>query len=353
MAMETVPTDPARACFYRIREGTKSEYVAVGSTGRIVRWHYIDEPQQVWLLLPYDLYSEKVRYRIMTKQNGEYMAVKPEGYVVRWAHVEDGSQIFMPEDPQDLWYIFREFTRSECIDVPSNGDLLRWSVHGGNNQRYQLVAVDAPPKPTLRTGGYAPDQIPHPPELVSITDMPVQATDPCLIGEAVLPCTLVDDSMTYPSKIAQMEACPYYILAREQFWRRTEPAGFYYSHNSVNSVTKTFEITVGLSTTESQTMETMVGMVLSGSMEVGFQRGTVAIGAEVSASLSLTQYQSVTWMGTKTVTEQHTFAQPMAYVYWALVDRFTLMRGKDRSVVQQWQVLRMDVHIANSYPPSR
>lgn len=349
-SMVTVPADPTRSCFYRIREGSRNEYVAVGSTGRIVRWGYVDEPQQIWLLLPHDLYGGKVRYRIMTKQNGEYMAVQPGGAVVRWGQVDDGSQIFMPEDPRDLWYIFREFTRNECIDVPSNGDLLRWGLNGGNNQRYQLVAVDAPPKPTLRTGGYAPDQIPFPPQLTSITDIPVQTTAPCLIGEVALPCTIVDESMTYPNKIAQMDACPYYILSREQFWKRTEPAGFYYSHDSGNSFTKAFEISVGLSKTEEQTMETTVGMVLSSSMEVGFKKGSVAIGAEVSVELKLTQYQSVTWMGTKTVREEYTFSKPMAYVYWALVDRFTLMRGNDRNVVNQWQVLRMDVHASNSYP---
>jgi len=67
----------------------------VGSTGRIVRWGYKDEPQQIWLLLPQDLYGGKVRYRIMTKQNGEYMGVKSNGPVVRWGYSDDGSQIFM------------------------------------------------------------------------------------------------------------------------------------------------------------------------------------------------------------------------------------------------------------------
>jgi len=353
MAMENVPTDPARACYYRLREGTRQEYVAVGSTGRLVRWEYKDEPQQIWLLLPYDLYGGQPRYTIMTKQNGEYMSVKPEGYVVRWEYSDDrNSQIFMPETPENLWYVFREFTRNECVDVPNNGDLKRWELNGGANQKYQLVALDAPSKPDLNTGKYAPDQIPFPPQLTSVTDVPVQTTDPCLIGETALPCTIVDDSQSYPSKIAQMDGCPYYILSREQYWKRTEPAGFYYSHNSVNSVTKTFEITVGLSETESQTMEQMVGMVLSSSMEVGFRKGAVTIGTQVAGALHLTQYQSVTWMGSRTVTEQYTFAQPMAYVYWALVDHFKLMRGNDRSIVQQWQVLRMDVHVSNSYPVS-
>jgi hypothetical protein len=179
--------------------------------------------------------------------------------------------------------------------------------------------------------------------------VPDQTTTPYVIGEVVLPSTLVDDS-TYSSKISQMEACPYYILAREQFWKRTDPAGFYYSHNSTTQLTKTFQVVIGLSETESTTMEKTVGMVLSGSMEVAFQRGVVTIGAEVSASLSLTQYQSATWMGASSKTEEHTFSQPSALVYWALVDRFTLMRG-DRQIVNNWQISRMDVNHSSSYPP--
>jgi len=67
-------------CFYRIREGTKDEYVAVGFDGDVIRWGPTGGKEQEWLILPLN----NQHCRIMSRQNGDFMAVGFGGDIIRW-----------------------------------------------------------------------------------------------------------------------------------------------------------------------------------------------------------------------------------------------------------------------------
>ncbi len=139
--------------FFRILEGTKNEYVTIGSDGRICRWGKkgeSDAKDQQWCVYPV---SEGC-VMIQTLQNEEFMTVMGGGEVRRWGRsANQKEQTFrLTNFDDDGWFNIEENTRGECVGV---GDpvfgvcfLVRWQKSGGKDQRFKLEAVeDFTPEP--------------------------------------------------------------------------------------------------------------------------------------------------------------------------------------------------------------
>lgn len=346
---------PTDCCFYRIQEGTKEEYVSIGSNGNILRWADTGETEQHWLIIP----VSDSKCRIMTRSNGEFMAVGSNGNIVRWKFEDEPAQEFSFVNESKGWWNIQEGTKQEFVSVGSNGNILRWAKSNKNDQRFRLIPVASPRKPDVQKGMYDPDTIPgHPRITATNPDLPY-ASPRYLIGEMVVPAVLVDDSGSFSDRISQVEQNPYYVLTRERFWDRSSRRGYLMETTGLQE-TRVVTVTQGVTEKESSSMERVTGMkvTVSGGFNLkGTKKGAGEGGATASISQELTNQLKIaissetTRMTEKSEQKTITFpaGQRLKLVAWSLVDRYTLKSTNGR-IVSQWEVVDVSTLIEDSFP---
>ena len=347
---------------YRIREGTNNEFVAAGSDGNILRWKETSEPSQEWLFQP----MGKGRYHIITCQTtrtNERMAVGSTGNVVVWTPKEEESQYFKLERiPSTDKFRFMEFTRNEYVAVGRNGNILRYALNPNQESfNFRIEPVGLPPTPpALTPGQYEPDQIPIFPRLQSYDITPPIKSPIYLIGESIVPAFHVGDHK-YFSKANQYDSNPFYVLRREQYWKR-QALEEYDGHSSNR---KKVTVKTGISSTESTSMEDTIKMTMGASSsfkfapEIGFDglslkgpENSQSFTSELSKELKMTTSSSTTVMEERTEEQELHFKEGTRAVIalWTLVDSFTLFGMDKHRVVKKWTVTRPNVVRRDAYP---
>lgn len=347
---------------YRVREGSKDEFVAVGSDGNILRWGESSGSEQEWVILPVG----KNRYRFLTCQEttrdqNKCMAVGSNGNILRWDKTDGKEQEFsFVNEDENGWCNIQEHSRDNYVAVGSNGNILSWSWTGGNEQKFKLeLGSTSPVPPVVQQGAYEPGMIPDVPRLEGFT-RPPKTSDYYLIGEVVFPAFFVEDP-NYRSKVTQVKANPYYTLRREQFWH----SQYYKEFDGKTEETHEIIITYGTKNVVSESMESSIGMKVTAGLEMaynpelevegikikGVNSGKQSVSVEVSASLKITQtnekteYEETVKKDTLKISAGKRFAKAI----WLLCDRYTVIDGKG-STIGQWEILRDDTRVDDSYP---
>lgn len=345
--------------FFRIREFTRNEFVAVGSDGNICRWGETGGDEQAWLVIPLGGRS----YRIMTKQNGEYMAVGSDGNIRRWAFQDEPAQVFRLVNGDVDTFNIQEGTKNEFVTVVDpGGNVRRWEKTNKNDQKFKFEPWKAKPKPNLPQPDAEPGQIGDVPRLSScdFTELPV-STEPKTVAYATIPATAVDDG-TYSDKIAQMEANPYYVMQRSQYWTRQGDFGYSYEHQPGDGAgfekTVKFEATAGTTKTVEKTMGTRFSV--NGGFSVDGTR--LGIPGKMSAEMAYetSQQLKTTLVSIESVTQteetkvSHTYDKNAHYTIcgWSLIDVYTLFRADLKTIVCIEKVGSKGVAIKTDQYPS-
>lgn len=162
------------------------------------------------------------------------------------------------------------------------------------------------------------------------------------MAETLLPATVVDDPH-FTSRWAQMEATPYYILRREQFWDRRRPRGYRIDHAGLDSKTYLEKLHFTVSTTDGSSSQQILGLEFG--VEAGYARKKSPISADLSAQLraqlEVIEYDESSLQVDKTeeITKELPIGPRFLIFGWSLVDRFTLLRY-DRKQVASWDAPR-------------
>jgi hypothetical protein len=336
---------PTRCCLYEIQEGTKNEYVAIGSDGNILRWAHTGGAEQRWAIVP----ADATYCRLQTAEpNREFMTVV-DGNVRRWASTDGKEQQFsFVNFDGDSWNI-QERTRNEFVAVGSNGNILRWARTGGPEQRFKLVPVSPVARPAVRQGECEPGEIGDIPRLTGYgTGLP-ESTRPRLVAETVIPATFVSDP-AYSDKVEQFGRNPYYVLSREQYWDRRGSRGHYYEHDGHRKITREVTIRVGMSETTSRSIETTLGIKVAASGEFKYGGATAGIEAELVRELKVSTSQE-----TRVTTEREEKytaeipAERFVYALWSMIDSYRLADLKGNAV-QVWEVVLDGTAVSDGYP---
>lgn len=341
---------PKQCCFYKIQEGTKKEYVAVGSDGNILRWGDTGGPEQLWLIVPVD--GEKCK--IQTKQNGEFMTVGSDGNIRRWADTDSPEQLFSFVNNSDVnnpnsWWNIQENTRKEFVAVGSNGNILRWKKTNGEEQKFKLVPVDPMDKPQLQPGECEPGQIGDIPRIGGFGDAPPANTDAKLIGETLIPAVCVQDP-GYSDRVQQVSQNPYYILRREQYWDRSGDRGDYYEHDGYREETRKVTVKFGFSQTNFKSVEDTLGVKVSVVGNFTYHGATASISTEISKELKVRTSQETKVSYERIDSSELSIpAKRFVYAKWSIVDRYTLLNMK-RDLVRQWEIVLDGTSINDGYP---
>jgi len=338
--------NPKECCFYKIQEGTKNEYVSIGSDGNILRWANSDGPEQLWLIVPVNA----TKCKIQTKQNGEFMAVGSNGNILRWADTGGSEQEFSFVNYTGGWWNIQESTRNEFVAVGGNGNILRWARTGGNDQNFRLVPVEPMAKPQLQPGECEPGAIGDVPRITGFGSIPPERTIARLIAETLIPAVYVEQDPAYSDRVQQVAQNPYYILRREQYWDRSGDQGSYYEHDGYREITRLVAVKFGFSQTNAKSVEDTLGVKISASGEFTYDGATTAISSEISRELKVKTSQVTQVTSERTETFEVKFPKErFAYAQWSMVDHYKLL-NMQRNLVREWEVVLMGTTVNDGYP---
>jgi hypothetical protein len=349
-----------RCCLYEIEEQTRQERVAVGSNGRILRWQPNGNDDQKWLLVPVS--ADKCL--IVTVATREYMSVGSNGDVLRWNLESDLTpQVFSfvnHDNSDDTWNI-QESTKDEYVAVGGNGGVLRWSWTGRRDQRFRLIPVTEQPRPSAAPGRYQPGAIPDVPRLTGFDYRSLPMRSPSyLIGEAVIPATVVNDP-AFGDAVTKVMQNPYYILRREQLWDRSEGAnsrGYLEDHPAGAAVTLRKTITHGITQTDQDSVERTIAakMTVGGNLafkvpipNIGEISGGISVASEITNTLKVTATTATQVVDQQV--EDRTIMLPdlrMIRVGWSIVDRYEVRRA-DGGLVSSWEVALPGIFVEDSF----
>jgi hypothetical protein len=199
-------------------------------------------------------------------------------------------------------------------------------------------------KHVLQKKEVSPYNIGEPPLLTSFAP-PSTDIQPKLVGETLLPFIYVSDPRFDVE--SQSKVNPYYILRRDLNWEILKWITHSGEHDKAYSITKV----TGVETTTEESIKKTLGWEisatggfagdlfsgemstkLSGELETTFrQKETVSVEEEVVETVELPRGKKVT------------------LAYWQMVDRYTLKRLDDGSIVDKWPV-KLDFFYEDAYP---
>jgi hypothetical protein len=338
--------NPKECCFYKIQEGTKNEYVTIGSDGNILRWADTGGSEQIWLIVPVNA----TQCKIQTKQNGEFMAVGSNGNILRWADTGGSEQEFSFVNYANGWWNIQIGTGNEFVAVGSNGNILRWAKTGGNDQKFKLIPVHPMAKPQLQPGENEPGAIGDVPRITGFGMIPPERTNARLIAETLIPAVYVQQDPAYSDRVQQVARNPYYILRREQYWDRSGDRGGYYEHDGYREFTKSVTVQFGFSQTSAKSVEDTLGVKVSASGEFTYGGATAALSSEMSRELKVQTSQETQVTSERTETFEVKFPKDrFAYALWSMVDHYLLL-NMQRKLVREWEIVLKGTSIADAYP---
>jgi hypothetical protein len=340
-------------------ENTNNEVLGVAAAPPpyVVRWSDLGTADQQWIIAPVDANQ----CRIVNCANGEFMAIGGDGFLVRWERVEDKGQKFsFANRDGEWWNIQAGDDKYVSIVLPwgpgiaklNTQPLLR-SDADVKYQRFKLLPVDEKKPPELEKGEYDPGAIPEIPRLRDFGHYPPERSPFYLIGETVLPATLVHDP-SLSDIVLRVKRSPYYILRREQFWDRTQCSGgdpCLYEHDGHTRKQYETEITYGYSKSQSRKMDETTSLKIS-------VEGKVVFGPKISGSISsaiqhdLQIQESTASEYKESIREKATLDVPAEHFMvcnWVLVNRYTLL-NMQREEVDSWNATQYGVLISDGYP---
>lgn len=352
---------PERCCVYKIMEHTKDEVLGVADVGPpyIVRWEDTRHSDQRWIIVPQDADT----CRIVNCANGEYMAIGGDGFLVRWEYVDEPGQTFsFVNKSGDWWNIRTGDDKYATVVLPLgvglaklNTQPLLYSKDDQKYQQFQLIPVDEKQRPALEKGQYGPGEIPEIPRLEGFGPHPPERSPVYLIGETILPATLVEDRGRREI-VPRVQKSPYYILRREQYWDRTQCSGgdpCLYEHDGHTTKHYETEIAYGYSETQSRQMEkaTSTKVTVEGKFVFG-EVFSLTIRATFQQDLKV---QESTASEYKESTRERAIldipAERFIVCNWVLVNRYTLL-NMQRVEVDQWNAVQHGVLVSDGYPRS-
>ena len=296
--------------------------------------------------------------RIINCANGEYMATGDDGYLVRWKYGDQTGQRFsFVNKSGDWWNIQTGDGRYATIVLPWGPGVAKLNTQpllrdAGDKkyQQFQLVPVDEQKRPTLEKGDYDPGQIPEIPRLTGFDRHPPERSPFYLIGETILPATIVRDP-GLPDMVHRVETNPYYILRREQYWDRTQCSGgdpCLYEHDGHTTKHYETEISYGYSKSQSREMADMTSTKLSAEGKIVFgPKVNVTISGSIQHDLKVQQATSSEYK--ESIREKATLdipAERFIVCNWVLVNRYTML-NMQRETVNRWETC---VNTACLYP---
>lgn len=350
---------PERCCLYKIGENTAAEFlaVAVAPPPYVIRWADTGAADQRWVIVP----DSAGTCRIVNCANGEYMAVGDDGFLVRWDYRDEPGQAFSFTNPSgDWWNIRAADGKYVSVVLPwgmgvarvNTQPLLRNAAEL-KYQQFRLVPVDEKPRPELEPGRYEPGAIPEVPRLQGFGSHPPERSPLYLIGETILPATLVDDP-SLPDIVLRVQTSPYYILRREQFWDRTRCSGgdpCLYEHDGHTTKHYETEISYGYSSAQSSNMEATTSTKFSA-------EGKIVFGPKVSATIGYAMQNELKVQQSTASEYQESIREKVALdvpderfivCNWVLVNRYTLL-NMARAEVGRWDVAQHGVLVSDGYP---
>jgi hypothetical protein len=355
------------SCFFRIQEGTKGEYVSIGTSGNILRWTDPDNVQQ-WLVIPID---NNGLCRFMTRQNAEYMAVGKDGNILRWIDPDNEQKFRIVNKQPDGWFNIQEPTKNEFVSVGLDGNILRWAKNNEKSQQFKLEVAEIMPRLTLEDNKewYSPSQIPKPPDLKSFDVDPPITSERYFISAQVLPAVLVDDP-NYSDKVAQVKGSPYYTLNRYQQWSRDEQKGHgsLKDYSGVSNDKLEVKITVGMTQEQRQEVERIIGWKVTGELSTetkveakvgddkigvkGEKKNTGKLQVGYSNTTTTRQWASTTIENKKEVTKTVEYPQRkdrFRIAVWSLIDIYTLTDNGGK-VIKEWSIVSEPAKVTAAYP---
>lgn len=350
---------PEQCCIYKIMENTADELLGVAPVPppHIVRWADTGVSDQQWIIVPEDANN----CRIVNCANGEFMAIGDDGFLVRWQRRNEAGQQFSFVNRDGNWWNIRAGDgKYVTIVLPWGPGVAKLNTQpllrndaDKKYQRFKLVPVDEKQRPTVEKGQYAPGVIPEIPRLQGFSQHPPERSPAYLIGETILPATLVNDP-GLPDVVVRVQRNPYYILRREQYWDRTQCTGgdpCLYEHDGHTTKHYETEITYGYSQTHAKKMDETTSFKVSA-------EGKIVFSPMVSGSISTTiqhdlqVQESTTTEYKESIREKATLDIPAEHFIvcnWVLVNRYTLL-NMQREEVNHWNAVQYGVLISDGYP---
>ncbi|MFF2041781.1 RICIN domain-containing protein [Kitasatospora sp. NPDC058170] len=185
-------------------------------------------------------------------------------------------------------------------------------------------------------------------DILRLTDFrrPAKSTtERVLIGQVALPFPLVDD----PGMSAQERAqrSPYYLLKRYGSWKMV----YYYEHSGASGYTKTQEIKVGLTTTNSSEVNSTTGISVTANAGFSFSGLTASLSSTVSYQLQVTTDSSTSELTqrTETVSRSYPAGKRISEAIWYRDNTFILER-LDGTEILEWTVRDSGTCITDAYP---
>lgn len=228
------------------------------------------------------------------------------------------------------------------------GTIITGIASGGKcNDLHDVHLLCVPiPEPIIGTPAF---QINNPQPLTEahLTHAPSDNTEPELIKEYPIFAAYVHDSK-YPKEELKVKEEAYYILKREQFYRRY----FYKVFNGL--VEETVEITCvnGTKTTNAKSLKSILNISVTGTISASYGPVAAELTTSISHSLELssqTVKSKETLETLKTTKTYPTMKSSYVIADWEIVDRFTLKRKND-DVVRTWEIDYGHQKYSSSYP---
>ncbi|MCO6455313.1 MAG: hypothetical protein J5I93_08430 [Pirellulaceae bacterium] len=340
---------------YEIKELTQDERVAVGSNDNILRWERTGGAEQKFLFIPVGDFT----WQIVSMQHGRYMAVDPIGNILAYDHNGAADQTFKIREGSELrkTVLIVEQTKEEYVTVAGQdnirpGNVLRWGQLNNLTQEFQLIPIKLGTKPDLPKT----ETLPDPPAKLD-AGQPVLTTAAKLIAVEALPAVLTyDPEFGHKARHQQVSKHPYYIIKRFQYWDATGSRGAKENRDGKTKQTITTTITHGW--TKSHLKSARETFSISGT--AGLTAGAEAKGGKAEGSLSVTvgyslekldqAEQSEMSSTEKTVTEEIPMSDtPYLYCLWSKVDRFEVWDAKQTRRVSTWEFVTNE-QFERTYP---
>ena len=211
-------------------------------------------------------------------------------------------------------------------------DRLMWQYplgETGPNPRaflWTLIPTDRLAVPALRPGEDEGVTAPDVPRLTSMSDTPPTKSASWVVAELRIPFMYINDgAVSY-----QLQSTPYYILSREQYWKRAGVNEYDGAlGRTVSQIVKT-----GITETSSRSLENELRITIAADASFSYGAASVALKTEIQNTLKVSEStsHSQTHEETKTVT----ITVPpyrCRVITWLLAESFTLWRSDRRSKV--------------------
>ena len=217
---------------------------------------------------------------------------------------------------------------------------------GGNTQIFYMPESAVIGIADLRTGSGKPFRIPDPPPVEEHV-APDRETPPVLIGEMYIPYFLVREQISpWNDPAYQVSHSPYYLLARQQFWRITHAA----VHQTNEGMTCKTKRVVGASREVSKSFEETTKISFSADGTLVIKAVTAVLKFGLEHTLKSTTTETYRDYDETTKEEDYRFRPGrIRHAVWQLIDQYQLRRG-DGSEVSKWEDKPSPYFHSDTYP---